>query len=194
MELEPTPEGQLRQHLQQQEHGTRYDYISFSGNAAMVNKTLRSTLPHLHVALGHVTNDKLKRMLLNGAKPELASIIDHLECQICKQMKTPMATPKAAFQRPMQFNERIVADSFYIWDSENTKYAVARIGHVLPVPDCGGSSRPFLRSDNCTITRSMDWGFWTAGSFDDGSGLRISWTVGAPPDNVWNLPRDGFPR
>ena len=81
-------------------------------------------------------------------------------------MKTPMATPKAAFQRPMQFNERIVADSFYIWDSENTKYAVARIGHVLPVPDCGGSSRPFLRSDNCTITRSMDWGFWTAGSFD----------------------------
>ena len=65
VELEPTPEGQLRQHLQQQEHGTRYDYISFSGNAAMVNKTLRSTLAHLHVALGHVTNDKLKRMLLN---------------------------------------------------------------------------------------------------------------------------------
>jgi len=129
VELEPTPEGQLRQHLQQQEHGTRYDYISFSGDAAMVNKTMRSTLAHLHVALGHVTNDKLKRMmLLNGAKPELASIIDHLECQICKQVKSPMATPKAAFQRPMQFNERIVADSFYIWDSENTKYAVT---HVL---------------------------------------------------------------
>ncbi|CAL1141583.1 unnamed protein product [Cladocopium goreaui] len=129
VELEPTPEGQLRQHLQQQEHGTRYDYISFSGDAAMVNKTMRSTLAHLHVALGHVTNDKLKRMmLLNGAKPELASIIDHLECQICKQVRSPMATPKAAFQRPMQFNERIVADSFYIWDSENTKYAVT---HVL---------------------------------------------------------------
>ena len=59
----------------------------------MVSRTMRSTLAHLHVALGHVSNAKLKRMmLLNGAKPELAEIIDHLECQICKQVQSPMNT------------------------------------------------------------------------------------------------------
>ena len=127
-ELEQTPEGQIRQHLQQNEFGTRYDYISFSGTAAMVSRTMRSTLAHLHVALGHVSNAKLKRMmLLNGAKPELAEIIDHLECQICKQVQSPMATPKAAFQRPMCFNERILSDTFYVWDVEETKFAVTHI-------------------------------------------------------------------
>ena len=38
-----------------------------------------------------------------------------------------MATPKAAFQRPMVFNERILSDTFYVWDMEETKYAVTHI-------------------------------------------------------------------
>ena len=89
----------------------------------------RSTLAHLHVALGHVTNEKLQRMLhLNGAQPEIIEAVKHLKCQICSQVAAPMATPKAAFQRPMAFNERIVADTFYVWDAKNEKFAVT---HVL---------------------------------------------------------------
>ena len=129
VEVEPTPEGQLRQHMNMVENGTRYDYINFTGGAALLHRTIRSTLAHLHVALGHVTNEKLQRMLhLNGAQPEIIEAVKHLKCQICSQVAAPMATPKAAFQRPMAFNERIVADTFYVWDAKNEKFAVT---HVL---------------------------------------------------------------
>ena len=129
VEVEATPEGQLRQHMQMNDYGTRYDYIHFDSEAAMLNKTLRSTMAHLHVALGHVSNDKLKRMLsMNGAKPEILRAVDHLQCQICNQVRSPAATPKAAFARPMSFNERILSDSFYIWDAAGEKFCVT---HVL---------------------------------------------------------------
>eukprot|EP00435_Cladocopium_sp_Y103_P008686 s1575_g2.t1 len=128
VEVEQTPEGQLRQHMQLNEYGTRYDYIHFDSDAAMLTKTLRSTMAHLHVALGHISNDKLKRMLsLNGAKEEILRAVDHLQCQICNQVKSPMATPKAAFARPMSFNERIVMDTFYVWDAQQVKFAVTHI-------------------------------------------------------------------
>lgn len=51
VEVEATPEGQLRQHMQMNDYGTRYDYIHFDSEAAMLNKTLRSTMAYLHVAL-----------------------------------------------------------------------------------------------------------------------------------------------
>eukprot|EP00435_Cladocopium_sp_Y103_P035928 s522_g9.t1 len=59
VEVEQTPEGQLRQHMNMVENGTRYDYINFSGGAALLHRTIRSTLAHLHVALGHISNEKL---------------------------------------------------------------------------------------------------------------------------------------
>lgn len=95
VEVEATPEGQLRQHMQINDYGTRYDYIHFDSEAALLNKTVRSTMAHLHVALGHVSNDKLKRMLsMNGAKPENLRAVDHLQFQICNQVRSPAATPK----------------------------------------------------------------------------------------------------
>ena len=52
-------------------------------------------MAHLHVALGHVSNDKLKRMLsMNGAKPENLWAVDRLQFQICNQVRSPSATPK----------------------------------------------------------------------------------------------------
>ena len=39
----------------------------------------------------------------------------------------PDGDPKAAFQRPMVSNERILSDTFYVWDMEETKYAVTHI-------------------------------------------------------------------
>ena len=128
-EVEPTPEGQLRQHMRMVDNGTRYEYINFAGGAALLHRTIRSTLAHLHVSLGHISNEKLQRMLQrNGAQKEIIEAVKQLQCQICAQVVPPMATPKAAFQRPMAFNERIVADTFYVWDANNDKYAVT---HVL---------------------------------------------------------------
>ncbi|CAL1140460.1 unnamed protein product [Cladocopium goreaui] len=128
-EVEPTPEGQLRQHMRMVDNGTRYEDINFAGGAALLHRTIRSTLAHLHVSLGHISNEKLQRMLqLNGAQKEIIEAVKQLQCQIWAQVVPPMAIPKAAFQRPMAFNERIVADTFYVWDANNDKYAVT---HVL---------------------------------------------------------------
>eukprot|EP00435_Cladocopium_sp_Y103_P070205 s2526_g34.t1 len=111
------------------DNGTRYEYINFAGSAALLHRTIRSTLAHLHVSLGHISNEKLQRMLqLNGAPSEVVQAVKHLQCQICARVMPPVATPKAAFQRPMIFNERIVADTFYVWDANNEKFAVT---HVL---------------------------------------------------------------
>ena len=128
VEVEETPEGQLRQQLALHDYDTKYDYISFAGSAALLSKKLRSVLAHLHVALGHVSNDKLARMLShNGAKDEVIASVKQLKCQVCMQVQSPQATPKASFSRPCAFNERLVSDTFYIWDAMKKKYAVTHV-------------------------------------------------------------------
>lgn len=58
-------------------------------------------MAHLHVALGHVSNDKLARMLVqNGAKNKVVEAVKQLQCQICRQVCPPEIAPKAAFTRP----------------------------------------------------------------------------------------------
>ena len=125
VEVEDTPEGQLRQQLALHDYDTKYDYISFAGTAALLSKRMRSTLAHLHVALGHTSNERLARMMAqNGAKDEVLEAIKQLKCQICMQVQSPQATPKASFTRPMGFNERLVSDTFYVWDTNGHKFAV----------------------------------------------------------------------
>ena len=87
VELEASPEGQLRQQMAQLEmsHGLqRFDYITFRGESARLSKKLRSAVAHLHVALGHIGSDKLARMMaLNGAKPTILQAVKDMQCQIC---------------------------------------------------------------------------------------------------------------
>ena len=47
-----------------------------------------------------------------------------LRCQVCQAVTAPRPAPKAAYGRPQRFNERVLADVFFIWDSQKTKYAV----------------------------------------------------------------------
>ncbi|CAK9117104.1 unnamed protein product [Durusdinium trenchii] len=129
VEVEPTAEGQLRQQMAVTDGLHRYDYVSFLGASNGLSRKVRSTLAHLHVALGHISNDKLARMMSqNGAKPVVLQAIKDLDCQICKQVVAPHTTPKAAYARPMSFNVRTCADTFYVWDAKATKFAVT---HVL---------------------------------------------------------------
>ena len=67
VEVEMTPEGLLRQRLGEVT-GQRFDYVYFEGASGSLSKQLQSTLAKLHVMLGHVSNDKLKRMLLEWGK------------------------------------------------------------------------------------------------------------------------------
>eukprot|EP00439_Symbiodinium_sp_Y106_P055925 s5410_g7.t2 len=124
VETENSPEGLLRQRLGEVT-GDQYDHIDFEGGSGSLSKPLRSTLAKLHVVLGHVSNAKLKRMLhLNGAKDHILRAAGDLRCQICQSVIPPRPSPKAAYDRPTRFNERVVVDVFYVWDAAKVKYAV----------------------------------------------------------------------
>ena len=100
-----------------------------------------------------------------------------------------MATPKAAFQRPMQFNERIVADSFYIWDSENTKYAVTHVLDTFSLYQIAVAAQDPSSEGTTALLRDRWIGvFGPPAVSDDGPGLRISWTIGTSLDNIWDVP------
>ena len=83
VEVEQSLEGLLRQRLGEVT-GERFDYIYFEGGSGALSKPLRGTLARLHVALGHVTKEKLKRMLhLQGADETVVRAAGDLRCQEC---------------------------------------------------------------------------------------------------------------
>ena len=105
--------------------GSRYDYILFEGAAAQQPRRLRAMVAHVHVTLGHLSNDRLARMFaLSGAQQGVIALAKALRCQICAMVRPPGQIPHAAYRKPKQFNERISGDSFFVWDAENKKYAV----------------------------------------------------------------------
>ena len=127
MEVERSPEGLLRQRLGEVT-GQRFDYIYFEGASGSLSRQLRSTLAKLHVMLGHVTNTKLKRMLyLSGAKDHILNAVTDLRCQVCQTVLPQTPAPKVSFDKPQRFNERILSDVFFVWDSAGEKYAVAHV-------------------------------------------------------------------
>ena len=129
VETEANPDALLRQQLAQQaDFKTKYDYITFKGASASLSRQFRNNLAHLHVCLGHIGQEKLCRMMaLNGAKDVVLQAIKDLDCQICRQVQSPTPAPKAAFARPTTFNQRVVMDSFFVWDANDFKYAVTHM-------------------------------------------------------------------
>ena len=124
VEVEQSPEGLLRHRLGEAT-GSQFDYIYFEGASGSLSRDLRSTLAKLHVALGHVSAEKLKRMLhLNGAKDHILRAVTDMRCQVCQSVTAPRPCPRAAYDKPQRFNERVVTDVFFIWDANKTKYAV----------------------------------------------------------------------
>ena len=124
VEVENTPEGLLRQRLGEVT-GQRYDYIYFEGASGALSKQLRSTLAKLHVVLGHVSAEKLKRMLhLSGAKDHVLNAVNDLRCQVCQSVVPPSPSPKVSFDKPQRFNQRVLSDTFFIWDCRGEKFAV----------------------------------------------------------------------
>ena len=142
------PEEGLRQALQEQgSTGERYDYITYDGSAMQQPRRLRQTVAHLHVTLGHLSNERLARMLsLSGGQASVVDLAKKLRCQVCAMVRPPQATPQVAYRKPKQFNERVMGDSFYIWDKAGQKFVVTHyidgltdyhIGDLTDRPDSG---------------------------------------------------------
>ena len=111
----------------------------------------------LHVVLGHVSTAKLKRMLhLNGAKDHIISAAGDLRCQVCQMVTGPNAPPKAAYDRPQRFNQRVVADAFFTWDSDNVKYAVIHAVDAFSLYQAA-SMLPSVRSDRVAHFLKNHW-------------------------------------
>ena len=120
------PEENLRLEMQKNDlSGERYDYITFVGDSLQQPRRLRSMVAHLHVTLGHLSNDRLARMfVLSGGQEAVVKLARNLKCQICAMVRPPGATPQVSYKKPQQFNESISGDSFHVWDLEGKKFMV----------------------------------------------------------------------
>ena len=114
------PDEGLRQELTKYSMtGERYDFVCFDGSANQQPRRLRALVAHLHVALGHLSNERLGRMLrLSGASEAAVSLASSLRCQVCAMTRPPQNTPQVAYHKPKFFNERVSGDTFFIWDAE----------------------------------------------------------------------------
>ena len=76
-----------------------------------------SAVAHLHSACGHVSNDRLVRMLmLSGAGQQIQAAARNRCCQTCNMVRPPRDAPQVALTKPKTFNEKLTGDAFYVWD------------------------------------------------------------------------------
>ena len=125
----PTPEGELRKQLEKADwRGGQYDYVFFEGTARQGPHKIRQALAHLHVVLGHPSQERLVRMLLiSGTSPKIIEMVKGLRCQICQAVRPPGAEPKVSAYRPTRFGEKVLADSFFIWDVKGERFNVTHL-------------------------------------------------------------------
>eukprot|EP00434_Breviolum_minutum_P038103 symbB.v1.2.033789.t1/scaffold4247.1/size72962/1 len=105
--------------------GNRYDYIYFMGEARMLPYRIRQVVSQLHVTLGHPSEERLVRMLMvNGGSEELCKAAKGLKCQVCEAVRPPHVEPKVSGRRVTRFNDKLVGDSFFIWDAKGIRFSV----------------------------------------------------------------------
>ena len=126
----PTPDGELRRQLERADwRGGQYDYVYFEGNARQGPYKIRQALAHLHVVLGQPSAERMQRMLqMSGCSQLVMKTAEGMKCQICQAVRPPGAEPKVSGQRPTRFGEKLLSDSFYVWDAGGERYNVT---HVL---------------------------------------------------------------
>lgn len=129
----PTVDGELRRQLEKADwRGGQYDYVYFEGTARQGPYKIRQALAHLHVALGHPSQERLMRMLMvSGCGTTVTKVANGLRCQICEAVRPPGAEPKVSGQRPTRFGEKILSDSFYVWDIKGERFNVTHIIDAL---------------------------------------------------------------
>ena len=138
-----SPEGELRRQLEKADwRGGQYDYVYFQGASRQGPYKVRQALAHLHVVLGHPSADRLKRMLqISGCSSTVLQTAEGLTCQICQAVRPPGAEPKVSSQRPTRFGERILSDSFYVWDMTGERFNVTHVIDGLTEYHVGSASK-----------------------------------------------------
>ncbi|OLQ08941.1 Transposon Ty4-H Gag-Pol polyprotein [Symbiodinium microadriaticum] len=155
------PEEELRRVLAQiGKTGERYDYVTFEGAAAQLPRNVRTSVAHLHSSLGHPGNDRLVRMLvLSGATEDVLTAARSLRCQVCASVRGPANDPQVSCLKPKMFNAALSGDSFFIFDSEGTKFGVVHyidgltdfhVGQCFSQPNSSRAAR-VLRDSWCGI-------------------------------------------
>ena len=121
-----SPEEVLKRQMKQMgAEGERYDYVVFEGDARMLPRRTRATLAHLHVVLGHLSNERLHRMVsLAGGNADLLCGVRNMRCQICSMVRPPGSKPQVSYLKPTNFNQRVSGDVVFVWDVKNVKYAI----------------------------------------------------------------------
>ena len=124
-----TPEVELRQQLQKVDwRGGQYDYVYFEGTARQAPYKIRQALAHLHVSMGHPSAERLQRMLLvGGANQMVSATAAGMKCQICEAVRPPGAEPKVSGARVTRFGDKVLSDSFYVWDMQNQRFNVTHM-------------------------------------------------------------------
>ena len=81
-----TPEGEIRRQLEKADwRGGQYDYVYFEGSARQGPYKVRQALAHLHVVLGHPSQERLLRMLhVSGSSNVVINTASGMKCQICE--------------------------------------------------------------------------------------------------------------
>ena len=152
------PEAEVRKQLGKVDwRGGRYDYVFFEGVARQAPYRIRQALAHLHVALGHPSLERLQRMLLvSGANNIVLNAAKGLKCQICEAVRPPGAEPKISAERVTRFNDKVLADSFYVWDLEEQRFNVTHMIDSLTEYHIGmASAQP-----NSTISAELLQARW----------------------------------
>ena len=96
---------------------------------------------------------------------------------------------KAAFQRPMVFNERILSDTFYVWDIEETKFAVTRSIDAFSLYQIATAAKDPSSDVSLELIRDRWVGvFGPPAVSDDRPRQGVQGSVGALPGHVWCPP------
>ena len=65
--------------------------------------------------------------VISGCSKLVVEVAKGLQCQICQAVRPPGAEPKVSSCRPTRFGERVLSDSFYVWDIRGKRFNVTHL-------------------------------------------------------------------
>lgn len=157
-----------------------------------VDPELKKLLRNLRVNFGHPTTVTLQRILRRqGAKPEVITAAGLMACDACGESMRQKRAKPVRLPSSYQFNNHILADTFYAKDSAGRSLAFLNIicdATSFQVVSCLGETdrTTCLRSCASTLPDDVDFLGWTSTLNSSGPGERIHGSVLRLLEGVWS--------